>query len=345
MMIISFRPGKTLESCVPRLVRQPLPTRLRTIASIVRRLREIHEAGIIHHDIKSDNILLSEMDGVVSFIDFGLGGKLGKIWRNKRSRKTERQREFRIYSPEFLQCHPSGPHMDVYSLGMMLAEIIKFRPTSKFFKFCVDNFWCGLFGNREATSTPYNTTLTPQHITTAPQHTTTPPQHIITPPQHTTTLTPQHTTTPPQPTTTLTPQHTTTPPQHTTTLTPQHTTTPPQHTTTPPQHTTTLTPQHTTTLTPQHTTTPPQHTTTPPQHTTTPPSTSTVMPWPRELKRLVKRMKSFDQHQRPSVDEILCQLDSMLTKVLQKEEEENKRREEKKKLKMEKKMMKKGKKK
>ncbi|KAK4287432.1 hypothetical protein Pmani_039498 [Petrolisthes manimaculis] len=280
MMVTSFRPGKTLESRLPSFVRQPLPKRLRTIYNIVWRLREVHEAGIIHHDIKADNILLSEMDGVVSIVDFGLGGEVGQIWLKYPTRKRERNRnKFRIYSPEFLNCRPSGPHMDVFSLGVMLADIINmFRPTPTYFQSWVYRYCCGggLFGIREATSLPYTTTNNTTH---------TPPQQ-----QHTTTNT------------------THTPPQQ------QHTTT----TLTPPQQ---------------------QHTTT----TTT--TTSTVTPWPRELKRFVKRMKSPDQHQRPSMDEILCQVDSMLTETLQKEEKKKLKKEEKKKLKMEKKIMKKGKKK
>jgi len=75
-------------------------------------LSAIHNAGVIHHDIKPTNIFLTE-DGTLKLGDFGIANTLGG---------TE------IYvAPEMLdgsQVVPADPRPDIYALGITLIELL-----------------------------------------------------------------------------------------------------------------------------------------------------------------------------------------------------------------------------
>lgn len=125
-------PGATLATFLPRLVKQPLHTRLLAISNIVRKVGELHEAGIIHHDIKSDNVLVTKT-GRASIVDLELSGEPGKVYlREPLPQQRRQKKKYEIYAPEFLQCHRSGPLMDVYSLGVMFSYVLRFIPTPLF---------------------------------------------------------------------------------------------------------------------------------------------------------------------------------------------------------------------
>jgi serine/threonine protein kinase len=75
-------------------------------------LQLVHNKGIIHHDVKPDNILISD-DGQIKLSDFGIA--------NSRAGTTA------YMSPEALrwdQSSTSDPRVDVYALGVTLMELL-----------------------------------------------------------------------------------------------------------------------------------------------------------------------------------------------------------------------------
>ena len=93
---------------------------------ILTGLAEMHEAGVWHRDVKTDNILLDK-DGVVKFIDFNISKLMDESkvsGEKKRHTKNVVTRNYR--SPEifFGDVGYSGDRVDTWSAGCVLAELL-----------------------------------------------------------------------------------------------------------------------------------------------------------------------------------------------------------------------------
>lgn len=84
---------------------------------IARALAAAHHAGLIHGDIKPENIMLRP-DGYIKLVDFGLARSLSALV------DAELPGGSLLYlSPELVRGLPHGPPSDVFSLGLVLAEL------------------------------------------------------------------------------------------------------------------------------------------------------------------------------------------------------------------------------
>jgi serine/threonine protein kinase len=94
--------------------------------SIVRQaatgLAELHRRGIVHRDLKPANLLL-RADGAVVLGDFGLAVRAGTVPAAGSLAGTPR-----YIAPEQLEGAPAAPAADVYSLGVLLYELLCGRP-------------------------------------------------------------------------------------------------------------------------------------------------------------------------------------------------------------------------
>ena len=106
----------------------PVEQRLKLFRLIAEAVQYAHQHGIIHRDLKPSNILVKE-DGSVRLLDFGIAKQLDPAGRPVTHTRTAfRQMTTAYASPEQLRGEPLGALTDVYSLGVVLYELLAERP-------------------------------------------------------------------------------------------------------------------------------------------------------------------------------------------------------------------------
>jgi len=97
-------------------------------AQVCKALEEAHGKGLIHRDLKPDNIFLQEVAGERDFVkvlDFGLAKFVSGTFERDNLTKTG----YVVGSPEYMAPEQAigsevGPSADIYSVGVMLYEVL-----------------------------------------------------------------------------------------------------------------------------------------------------------------------------------------------------------------------------
>ncbi|MGH8926983.1 MAG: Stk1 family PASTA domain-containing Ser/Thr kinase [Acidimicrobiia bacterium] len=103
-----------------------LPRRAAEIgADVASALAAAHRAGLVHRDVKPGNILLAP-DGTVKVTDFGIA----RAWDDSQelTRTGAVIGTATYFSPEQAQGTPADERSDLYSLGVVLYEMLSGRP-------------------------------------------------------------------------------------------------------------------------------------------------------------------------------------------------------------------------
>lgn len=97
--------------------------RLALFIDVSKAVEHAHRSLIVHRDLKPSNVLIGE-DGCVKLVDFGIAKLIASEGESAQTR-TEVRRLTRAYAaPEQIIGHATTTSVDVYALGVLLAELL-----------------------------------------------------------------------------------------------------------------------------------------------------------------------------------------------------------------------------
>jgi len=120
---MEFVPGEDLRSSIRRFGQLPIGKSISIAAQICEGLAEAHRLGVVHRDLKSNNIMIDK-EGNVRIMDFGIARSLeakGITGAGVMIGTPE------YMSPEQVEGKEVDQRSDIYSLGVILYEMVAGR--------------------------------------------------------------------------------------------------------------------------------------------------------------------------------------------------------------------------
>jgi eukaryotic-like serine/threonine-protein kinase len=122
-LAMEYVPGRTLKEMLSGSGRLPPAVALEIMAGVLDGLAAAHASGIVHRDVKPENVLLTS-DGRIKVADFGLARALTAAGHTRTGLLVG---TVAYVPPEQVTGDSAGPRGDVYSAGVMLFEMITGR--------------------------------------------------------------------------------------------------------------------------------------------------------------------------------------------------------------------------
>lgn len=119
-LTMQYVQGHDLASLMRREAPLPIPRVVEIFRQICEGLEAAHEQGVIHRDLKPQNILIDER-GRVAIADFGLAKSLDYASLTEAGKVIGTPH---YMSPEQVKGIPLDPRSDIYSLGIILYEML-----------------------------------------------------------------------------------------------------------------------------------------------------------------------------------------------------------------------------
>ena len=119
-LAMEYVPGRTLRQLLNERGKLTPGESLDIIESVLAGLAAAHQAGIVHRDVKPENVLLAE-DGRVKVADFGLARSMSGTNHTKTGVLMG---TVAYLAPEQVTGNVSDARCDVYAAGVMLFELL-----------------------------------------------------------------------------------------------------------------------------------------------------------------------------------------------------------------------------
>lgn len=119
-IVFEYVEGETLKDRIRRLGRLPVEEAVAYAIEIARALGAAHDRGIVHRDIKPQNVLIDE-EGSAKVTDFGIARSLDEHGLTADGRVLGTTD---YVSPEQALGHDVNGQSDIYSLGIVLYEML-----------------------------------------------------------------------------------------------------------------------------------------------------------------------------------------------------------------------------
>ena len=123
-IVLELLPGPTLQEFLRAKGALSTGRAVSIAGQILAGLQAAHARGLVHRDVKPRNVLFGE-DGAVKVADFGIARALGSTALTSAG---EAIGTAHYLSPEQARGEPAGPPSDVYSVGVVLYEMLAGAP-------------------------------------------------------------------------------------------------------------------------------------------------------------------------------------------------------------------------
>src|SRR5690606_28558001 len=118
-LVMEYLPGITLRELLREQKRLTVPQTVSIMDAILSGLAAAHKAGIVHRDVKPENVLLAE-DGRIKIGDFGLA----RATTANTATGQQLLGTIAYLAPELVTRGTADARSDIYALGIMLYEML-----------------------------------------------------------------------------------------------------------------------------------------------------------------------------------------------------------------------------
>lgn len=122
-IVIEYVNGKTLKDIIRESKTLPEDVSVQIAIRILSALQHAHQAGIIHRDIKPQNILVNQK-GYIKVSDFGIARMVGTKTATVPDADKSVMGTVHYFSPEQAQGETATVSSDLYSVGVVLYEML-----------------------------------------------------------------------------------------------------------------------------------------------------------------------------------------------------------------------------
>ena len=122
-LVMEYVPGRTLRALMRERGWLPWPEALSVMDPVLAGLSAAHQAGIVHRDVKPENVLITA-DGRVKVVDFGLARASAEVGHTRAGQIIG---SVSYIAPEQVTGARTDTRTDVYSAGIMLFEMLTGR--------------------------------------------------------------------------------------------------------------------------------------------------------------------------------------------------------------------------
>jgi serine/threonine protein kinase len=123
-IVMEYIPGTDLKTILQHRGRFPVADAINLTIQACAGVGYAHRAGLVHCDIKSQNFIITP-DNRLKVTDFGIARALASIQPDEKAEVVWGSPQY--FSPEQASGNPPSPASDVYSLGVVLYEMLTQR--------------------------------------------------------------------------------------------------------------------------------------------------------------------------------------------------------------------------